>query len=201
MKTQTYQHNSHEKDKTLKKRRWRNPCDMREQPYRTWLQQTKQKYIRKRRHELRAGHPKLPCKILVHAYSRAFSKTTASRARLFLPSASRSRVDIRGYSRLRRIQKTKSRATKAPIVRKGSGKYPEPDAVRVYGFSVDARMRPNGIYVPKHFLTFLVKDAGDTRASTFRPRCAVEEKENDAFQDGRGTSYRTRFPRRRMQNS
>lgn len=181
-KTQTYQHNLPGKDKTLKKRRKRQyPCDMREQSYRTWLQQTKQKYIRKRRRESwgRASqnyHVKFSCtRILAH-----FLKQQHHARGYFYP-LHRARARISGgYPRLRRIQEAKSRAIWSTDCSQRLGKISR--ARRGFVFMVSRSMREcaSMAYVPKHFLTFLVKDAGiPARASFFRPRCAVEGKENE----------------------
>lgn len=164
-----------------------------------WLQQTKQKYMKKRR---RVGHPKLPCKILVHAYFCAFPKTIASRARLFLLSVLRSR-ERRRISTLTTYSKGKVAShRKHRLFAKGLGKHANQMRF-VFMVSRSMQLRLNGIrpetfpYIPSqrrgvysHFLPL------------FFPRPCVQSRRKETTRSRTiGTSYRTRFPRRRMQNS
>jgi len=107
---------------------------------------------------MRVRHPKLSCKILVYAYSRTFPKTTASYAQLFLSSISGSHV-YRRISTLTMYSKVKLRAIeRTDCSLKAWGKHPN-QARPV--FMVSRSMQCVSMaYVPKHFLTFRVKDAG-----------------------------------------
>ena len=150
---------------------------------------------------MRVRHPKLPCKILVHAYSRAFPKTTASYAQLFLPSISGSHV-YRRISTLTTYSKVKLRAIeRAPIVQQRLGENTRTRRGPCLWFlgrcSASQWRTSRNIFLHSESKTrgryprllSLVLSVQSRRKKTTRSRTTV------------GTSYRTRFPRRRMQDS